>query len=90
MEPRKTITARVINGTPDPWLGGAPRLGDRPSTYLGRLIVELWEPGADSDGINLLAQPAAGSTLGAADAFVRTAVNRLHARVTGRPPVPLP
>jgi hypothetical protein len=61
----------------------APQLADRGGRYLGRIIIEAWEPSATTgDGLTLMVALADGSPSRAGiDQFLREVVERLQVRL---------
>lgn len=57
----------------------SPMLGQQDGTYLGRLIVEAWQPDANSDGLVYMISSPGGASV--ADQFAFDVVERLYARM---------
>ncbi|MDE3075846.1 MAG: hypothetical protein KGJ86_10495 [Chloroflexota bacterium] len=63
-------------------LPAGPLLGQGGTKFLGRVIIEAWEPSdPSSDGIMMSITTAAGGDLGAHQQFSRDAVAKAHARL---------
>lgn len=71
-----------------PNLPTGPVTGPNSTKFLGRLVVEAWEPSDPStDGIAYVVDIAGTSTPASADRFARDLIQRLHARFQRQQPL---